>query len=38
TRAINVVHMGGNVCDMAAFLEIGKKYGIAIVGLRKFQR
>jgi len=31
TRAINVVHMGGNVCDMDAFLEIGKKYGIAIV-------
>ena len=31
TRAINVVHMGGNVCDMDGFLEIGRRYGIAIV-------
>jgi len=31
TRAINVIHMGGNVCDMDAFLEIGRKYGVAIV-------
>jgi perosamine synthetase len=31
TRAINIVHMGGNVCDMDAFLELGRKYGVAIV-------
>ena len=31
TRAINVVHLGGNICDMDAFGEIGRKYGIAIV-------
>jgi len=31
TRAINIVHLGGNVCDMDAFMEIGKRYGIAIV-------
>ncbi len=31
TRAINIVHLGGNICDMDAFLDIGKRYGIAIV-------
>jgi len=31
TRTINVVHMGGNICDMDAFLAIGEKYGIPIV-------
>ncbi len=31
TRAINVVHFGGNICDMDAFLEIGRKHGIPIV-------
>ncbi|NQS89255.1 DegT/DnrJ/EryC1/StrS family aminotransferase [Patescibacteria group bacterium] len=31
TRAINIVHLGGNICDMDAFLGIGRKYGIAIV-------
>ena len=31
TRAINIVHMGGNLCDMDAFLELGGKYGVAIV-------
>lgn len=31
TRAINIVHLGGNICDMEAFLKIGGKYGVAIV-------
>jgi perosamine synthetase len=31
TRAINIVHLGGNLCDMDAFLDIGKRYGIPIV-------
>lgn len=31
TRAINIVHLGGNVCDTDAFMEIGKRYGIPIV-------
>jgi len=31
TRAINIIHMNGRVCDMDAFMSIGKKYGIAIV-------
>jgi len=31
TRAICPIHAGGNVCDMDALLEIGKKHGIAIV-------
>lgn len=31
TRAIVAIHFDGNVCDMDALLEIGKKYGIAIV-------
>lgn len=31
TRAINIVQLGGNICDMDAFIDIGKRYGIAIV-------
>ena len=31
TRAIVVIHFDGNICDMDALLEIGRKYGIAIV-------
>lgn len=31
TRAINIVDLGGNICDMDAFLEIGRKNGIAII-------
>jgi perosamine synthetase len=31
TRAINPIHMNGRVCDMDALLDIGKRYGIAIV-------
>ena len=31
TRAINIVHLGGNICDMDALIEIGRRYGIAIV-------
>lgn len=31
TRAINPIHMGGNVCDMDALMDIGRGYGIAIV-------
>lgn len=31
TRAINIIHMNGRVCDMDSFLAIGKKHGIAIV-------
>jgi len=31
TRAINIVQLSGNICDMDAFMDIGKRYGIAIV-------
>ncbi|HID95563.1 MAG TPA: DegT/DnrJ/EryC1/StrS family aminotransferase [Candidatus Latescibacteria bacterium] len=31
TRAINIIHFHGNVCDMDAFLHIRDKYGIPIV-------
>jgi len=31
TRAINPIHMHGNVCDMDAPMAIGKKYGVTIV-------
>ncbi|MFQ5808923.1 MAG: DegT/DnrJ/EryC1/StrS family aminotransferase [Armatimonadota bacterium] len=31
TRAILVVHMGGNIADLDAFLELGRKHGVAIV-------
>lgn len=31
TRAINPIHMHGNVCDMDALMAIGKKYGVTIV-------
>lgn len=31
TRAIACIHAGGNVCDMDALLEIGRKHGVAIV-------
>ncbi|MBC8231282.1 DegT/DnrJ/EryC1/StrS family aminotransferase [bacterium] len=31
TRAIVPVHMCGNVCDMDAFMDIGRRYGIAII-------
>ena len=31
TRVINPIHMGGNVCDMDAFIALGKKYGVVIV-------
>ena len=31
TRAIAPVHLFGNVCDMDALMDIGKRYGIAIV-------
>ncbi len=31
TKAILAVHMAGNICDMDAFLEIGRKHGVAIV-------
>jgi perosamine synthetase len=31
TKAIIAVHIYGNLCDMDALLEIGKKHGIAIV-------
>ncbi len=31
TRAINPVHLNGRVCDMDAFMDIGRKYGLAIV-------
>ena len=31
TRAINIVQLGGNICNMDAFMDIGKRYGIAIV-------
>ena len=29
--AINIVQLGGNICDMDAFMDIGKRYGMAIV-------
>ncbi len=31
TKAILVVHMGGNIADLNAFLEIGRKHGVAII-------
>jgi dTDP-4-amino-4,6-dideoxygalactose transaminase len=31
TRAINPIHMGGNVCNMDALMDIGRRYGIAII-------
>ncbi|HDH99522.1 MAG TPA: DegT/DnrJ/EryC1/StrS family aminotransferase [Firmicutes bacterium] len=31
TRAINPIHMNGNVCDMDALMYISEKYGIPIV-------
>jgi len=31
TRAINPIHMGGNVCDMDALMDIGRRYGITII-------
>lgn len=31
TKAIVAIHFGGNVCNMDALLEIGKKYNIPIV-------
>jgi dTDP-4-amino-4,6-dideoxygalactose transaminase len=31
TKAIIVVHLAGNPCDMDALLEIGKRHGIAII-------
>lgn len=31
TKAINAVHYSGRVCDLDALLDIGKRYGIAIV-------
>ena len=31
TQAINIVHLGGNLCDMDAFVDLGKRYGISIV-------
>ncbi len=31
TKAICPIHAGGNVCDMDALLEIGRKHGVAIV-------
>ena len=31
TKAINPVHMNGNVCDMDSLMDIGRKYGIPIV-------
>jgi dTDP-4-amino-4,6-dideoxygalactose transaminase len=31
TRAINVIHLWGLVCDMDALMEIGRRYGIAII-------
>jgi perosamine synthetase len=31
TKAIIAVHLYGNLCDMAALLDIGKRHGIAIV-------
>jgi perosamine synthetase len=30
TCAINIFQLGGNICDMDAFMDIGKRYGIAI--------
>ena len=31
TKAVLVVHMAGNVADLDAFLELGRRHGIAIV-------
>ena len=31
TRAINPIHMHGNVCDLDALMAIGRKYGVTIV-------
>jgi len=31
TRAINPIHMSGKVCDMDSLMDIGHRYGIAIV-------
>ncbi|MCD6593574.1 DegT/DnrJ/EryC1/StrS family aminotransferase [Candidatus Bathyarchaeota archaeon] len=31
TKAINVIHMGGRVCDMDALIDIARKHGLAIV-------
>ena len=31
TRAILVVHLGGNVADMDAFMAIGQRHGVAII-------
>jgi len=31
TKAILVVHMGGNIADLDAFLEMGGRHGIAII-------
>jgi len=31
TRAINIIHMGGQVCDMDALLDIAHRYGLAVV-------
>ncbi|HIE04263.1 MAG TPA: DegT/DnrJ/EryC1/StrS family aminotransferase, partial [Candidatus Latescibacteria bacterium] len=31
TKAINVVHWGGNPCDMDALLDISRRYGIPLV-------
>lgn len=31
TRALIPVHLGGNPCDMDAFLEIGRRHGIMVI-------
>ena len=31
TKAILAVHMAGNICDMDAFLKIGRKHNVAII-------
>ncbi len=31
TKAIIVVHLYGNLCDMDAIMEIGKKYGLPVI-------
>jgi len=31
TRAIDAIHLWGQVCDMDALMDIGRRYGIAIV-------
>lgn len=31
TRAINVIHMHGNVCDMDAFMDLGRRHDIVVI-------